>query len=237
MNLAAQMGCTETDTCLIPFRRGSPEFRAAEFIETYARRVPSNPDDLADFKRYGWSSPLIFENVGNSAVVEVDDFGGIRRRIILHSACKPAPWSLGGEEGELPGWTDELRGLLDRATRWRAESRRSSPPRTRVKSNPPAPVAPRPSTEVKKGGRPRVGEGKKDGQAEQLKKNIYDIIRGRKRPRAGAQTLLRELKADRQFSEQVKGAGLKLDRKLIRNALRAGQGQHSDHETRSRNVS
>jgi hypothetical protein len=87
------------------------------------------------------------------------------------------------------------------------------------------------------GGRPRVGEGKKDQHAEMAKKSLYDFIRSGKKPGVGAKTLFRTLKTNNDFKELVKQAGLTSNEKLIRAALRIETNKHPDHKTRSRNVS
>jgi hypothetical protein len=72
------------------------------------------------------------------------------------------------------------------------------------------------------GGRPRIA-GRPGDPAGRLKWNVYRLINARKRPGVGHKRLLRELKADRQFAEQVRAAGLTLDDQLVRAALQWGR--------------
>ncbi len=74
----------------------------------------------------------------------------------------------------------------------------------------------------KRVGRPRVGEGKKNRDAELAKKNIYDFIQSKKKPGQGPQTLLSLLKGDKDLAELLRKADLKLSKPLIRAALRKG---------------
>jgi hypothetical protein len=84
----------------------------------------------------------------------------------------------------------------------------------------------------KNSGRPRTGKRKNEPR-DAKKKNVYDIIKSNKTNGVGPKTILNHLKCDKEFVQLVDEAGLSLDLKLIRAALRV----LPDHETQSRNIS
>jgi hypothetical protein len=123
------------------------------------------------------------------------------------------------------GQSDALRGVVgDSGT---ADG--IAGPAKRVAANPLA--VDRPSgCRPKKGGRKRVGESKRDPK-DRLKRQIYDRVQREHKAGCVGQALLTRLRADRQFADQVRDAGLTLNGKLIKAALEDARRAATKHET------